>query len=260
MPFRKPPSPQKVPGRKPIPLDKFRKHLPTWEELSSEAQKLGIKRGYLIEVLVRYGVVDKHHYYPKLVAEERARRHAEVERVFHAHFRPFIRAERVKKRLSDDEVEWLTNSCHDRTVKAIDQYLTGQGTKFSTYLIGSWKLALKKCLRMRRQKKYMTRSQSLTRTVGEGHEVLVTDTEDYRNWRREERDESPNLPPDARHLLKNLTATEFQLMDWRFGLSGRRPMTLPKIAKRKKWTKDVARRTVERIIHKMRLEIPPEKD
>lgn len=197
MPSRKPPAPLKVKGRKSIPLNKFRKHIPSWEGLSSEAQKLGIKRGYLIEVLVRYGVVDKHHYYPKLVAEERARRHAEVERVFHAHFPQFIQAERVKKRLSDDEVEWLTNSCHDRTVKAIDQYLTGQGTKFSTYLIGSWKLALKKCIRMRKQKKYMTRSQSLIRTIGEGHEVLLTDSGDYRQWRREERDESPKLPTDA---------------------------------------------------------------
>lgn len=247
-------------GRKSIPLDKFRKHIPSWEELSNEAQKLGIKRGYLIEVLVRYGVVDKHHYYPKLVAEERARRHAEVERVFRAHFPQFIRAERVKKRLSDDEVEWLTNSCHDRTVKAIDQYLTGQGTKFSTYLIGSWKLALKKCIRMRRQKKYMTRNQSLTRTMGEGHEVLVTDSGDYRQWRREERDESPQLPTDAGSFLKRLTAAEFQLMDWRFGLSGRAPLSLPEIAKRKKWTKDVARRAVERIIHKLRVTIPSEKE
>lgn len=260
MPTRKPRAPPKVPGRKSIPLDKYRKHLPTWEGLLAEAKKLGITRGYLIEVMIRYGVVDQHHYYPKLVAEERMRRHAEVERVFHSHFPQFIRAERMKKRLSDDEVEWITNSCHDRTVKAIDQYLTGQGTQFSTYLIGSWKIALKKCLKMRGQKKYRVRNQSLTRTVDGGSEILMTDQGDYRRWRREQRDESPKLPTDAGQLLKHLTAAEFQLMDWRFGLSGRAPLTLTEIAKRKKWTKDVARGTVERVINKMRQQIPLEKE
>lgn len=96
---------------------------------------------------------DYHAIFPRQSEIGIRRRKEIVNQTFTNHFTGFLKAMSKRYRLSYDEEELLINLCHERFTAALTRWVPHNKASLSTYIVGSWKFALRHVLKARKNKK-----------------------------------------------------------------------------------------------------------